>query len=123
MDTEEDKVYTEQRRCSNQLRRSTHKATKIFEQNITKDVRNNPKRLWKYVASKTKVKSKIADLCSCDDESPNDKTENEREKAEKLGSSFSNIFTNDVEGMWNIANKPEISFQLNLSIDDILLAR
>ena len=45
MDTEEGKIYTEYRRCSNQLRRLTRKATKIFEQNIAKDVRNNPKVL------------------------------------------------------------------------------
>ena len=73
---------------SNQLRRLTRKATKIFEQNIAKDVRNNPKRFWKYAASKTKVKSKIPDLYTSDDESPNDMTENDQEKAEKLGSFF-----------------------------------
>ena len=118
MDTEEGKIYTEYRRCSNQLRRLTRKAIKIFEQNIAKDVRNNPKRFWKYAASKTKVKSKIPDLYTSDDESPNDMTENDQEKAEKLGSFFSSVFTNEVEGIWDIANKPEISFKLNLSIDE-----
>ena len=88
----------------------TRKATKIFEQNIAKDVRNNPQRFWKYVASKTKVKSKIPDFYTSDDESPNDITENDQEKAEKLGSFFSSVFTNEVEGIWDIAYKPEISF-------------
>ena len=64
------------------------------------------------------MKSKIPDLYTSDDESPNDMTENDQEKAEKLGSFFSSVFTNEVEGIWDIANKPEISFKLNLSIDE-----
>ena len=50
-------------------------------------------------------------------------TENDQEKAEKLGSFISSVFTNQVEGMWNIANKPGISFQLNLSIDEYIVGK
>ena len=63
------------------------------------------------------MKSKIPDLYTRDDESPNDMAENDQEKAEKCGSFFSSVFTNEVEGIWDIANKPDISFKLNLSID------
>ena len=115
--------HCEYRRCLNQRRRLTRKATKIFEQNIAKDVRNNSKRFWKYAASKTKVKSKIPDLYTSDDESQKDMTENDQEKAEKLGSFFSSVFTNEVEGIWDIANKPAISLNWICPLTKILLAR
>ena len=97
--------------------RLTHRASKIYELNIDKEVKNNPKRFWKYAASKTNVKSNIPDLYTSDNESPNDMTGNYQEKAEKLGYFFSGVFTNEVDGIWNIVSKPEISFKLNRSID------
>ena len=94
--------------------RLTHRASKIFEQNIDKEVKNNnPKRFWKYASSKTNVKSNIPDLYTSDNESPNDMTGNYQEKAEKWGFFFSSVFTNEVDGIWNIVSKPEISFKLN----------
>ena len=72
----------------------------------------------KYAANKTKVKSKVPDLYLTDEESPNDMTSNDQEKAEKLSDFFSSVFTNEVEGVWALANKPDIKHKLVICIDE-----
>ena len=62
MDTKDGKVYADYCRCRNQVRRSTRKAWKIHEQNIAGNAKNNPKSFWRYIKSKTKMRSAIPEL-------------------------------------------------------------
>ena len=55
-ETEDGKIYAEYCRCSNQLRRLTRKATKLFEKNIANQSKQNPKAFWNYVSTKTKMR-------------------------------------------------------------------
>ena len=116
METEDGKIYAEYRRCSNQLRRLTRKATKLFEKNIANQSKENPKAFWNYVSTKTKMRSKIPDLYYNDDEDPEFMTSNDQEKADTLGNFFSSVFTNEPEGTWELPNRPEIRYRLKLSI-------
>ena len=123
IESQEGQIYVEYRRCSNQLRRLTCKATKIYEKKIAKEVKKNPKMFWKYAANKTKVKSKVPDLYLIDEESPNDMTSNDQEKAEKLSDFFASVFTNEVEGVWELANKPDIKRKLVIHIDGEVVSK
>ena len=116
LETDDGKVYTEYRRCSNQLRRLTRNATKIFEKGIAKSAKTQPKKFWKYVSSKTKAINKIPDLYMDDNCDPNNMAKTDEEKAESLATFFSSVFTKELDGMWELSNKPEIKTELNLDI-------
>jgi endonuclease/exonuclease/phosphatase family metal-dependent hydrolase len=66
---------------------------RLFEQKLASEVKENPKAFWKYVNSKTRVKSGIADLIM--DENSGSKTTNDHEKAEILNSFFTSVFTKE----------------------------
>ena len=119
METEDGKIFTEYRRCSNQLRRLTRKATKLYEQNISKQAKGNPKAFWRYVGSKTNMKSKIPDLYATDDNNPDLMTKDDKGKADRLGDFFSSVFTNEPDGGWNLPNKPEIKHKLKLLLTHV----
>ena len=118
METEDGKIFTEYRRWSNQLRWLTRKATKLYEQNISKQAKGNPKAFWRYVGSKTNMKSKIPDLYSTGDNNPDFLTKDDRGKAYRLGDFFSSVFTNEPDGGWNLPNKPEIKHKLKLLLTE-----
>ena len=90
--TSDGKIYFEYCKAQNQARCITRKAQKLFEKQIAKQVKSNPKKFWQYVGSKTKHKSSIPDLwMESDDETDvRDKktTKNDKEKAEVLNKFF-----------------------------------
>ena len=98
METEDGKIFTEYRQCSNQLRRLSSKATKLYEQNTSKQAKGNPKAFWRYVGSKTNMKNKIPDLYSTDDNNPDLMTKDDRGKADRLGDFFSSVFKSQTGG-------------------------
>ena len=76
------------------------------------------------MGSKTKMKSKIPDLYTTEDEDPDMMTGGDQEKAETLGKKFSSVFTNEPEGTWEFLDKPEIRHSLNINItEDKLLKK
>ncbi|KAG7161598.1 putative Endonuclease-reverse transcriptase-containing protein 12 [Homarus americanus] len=77
MHLETEKEY---RRLNNQVRWETRNILKRKEQEITKNVKANPKVFWKYVQTKTRTKARIADLYK--DEEKVQKTVNDQEKAD-----------------------------------------
>ena len=91
---------------------------KIYEKNISLQAKNNPKVFWKFVGSKTKMKSKIPDLYTTDDEDPDMMTGSDQEKAKTLANLFSSGFTDGPEGTWGFLDKPEITHSLNISITE-----
>ena len=116
METEDGKIYAEYRRSSNQLRRLTRKATKLFERNIANQSKQNLKPFGTMSALKLKWgKKKILDLYYNDDEDPEFMTRNDQ-KADTLGDFFSSVFTNEPESTWELPNRPEIRYELKLSI-------
>lgn len=73
-----DETQTEYRRLNNQIRWETRNAAKLKEKEIAKNVKENPKIFWKYVASK----SRTSDLYI--DERKETKTTTDKEKAQVL---------------------------------------
>ena len=92
--------YLKYTRARNQARRETRKAQKEYESKLAKEVKFNNKSFWKYVHSKTKLKSKIPDLCM---PGRGRKTNCDEEKAEVLNDFFEEVFIKE-----NINSIPKI---------------
>ena len=97
METAEGEKYEEYVRYRNQVRNLTRKAKRNLEKAIAKDVKNNPKRFWKYVNNKTKTRSVVPDL-EYDNDGTKEITTSDIEKAQVLARYFSSVFTKEPEG-------------------------
>ena len=119
LETREGEIYSEYRKCSNQLRRLTRKAAKICEQRIASNSKGNPKIFFKYVNSKTKLRPAVPDLYLSDDE-PNKEnmTSNDTDKANVFAAFFSSVQTREPDGAWLLPDKPEIKKELILNITE-----
>ena len=56
METGERKYYNDYCKTRNQVRSLTRQIQKEYENNLAKQAKNNPKRIWKYMNSKSKIK-------------------------------------------------------------------
>ena len=94
----------------------TKKATKIYEKNISLQAKNNPKVFWKFVGSKTKIKSKIPNLYTTKDEDPDMMTGSDQEKAETLRNFFLVFLSMNLKrhGNFVISQKSDIAWILTL---------
>ena len=75
----------------NEATKGVTSAKRQFERRLAQEIKENPKRFWNYVRSKTKVKSGISDLTKED----GSKTKSDEEKAEVLNDFFASVFTRD----------------------------
>ena len=81
--------YINMRNETNSLLR---KLCRNFERDLAKNIKNNPKKFWHYVNSKSKTKTGVQSL-------KNDKgelVEGDKEKADILNQFFSSVFTKDI---------------------------
>ena len=63
LETKSGEKYTEYRRLSNQVKKKlTKKAKRDAEREIAKEAKTNPKKFWKYISKKTKIRQGIPDL-------------------------------------------------------------
>ena len=59
-----------------------------------------------------------------DDEDPDSMAKTDKEKAEAFANFFSSVMTKEMDGVWNLTNKPEIKQQLQIDItEDIVLKK
>ena len=80
--------YVKYTKARNQARWATRQAMKGYEKQIAKNIKKNPKPLWKYVKSKSKTRDSIPDL-----EWEQKIVVNNQEKAEVLDHFFVITFT------------------------------
>ena len=91
--TGEERYKKEYNTIRNQVRRITRQTIKNHEKNIAQSVKDNPKKFWNYAQSKSKTKSTIPDLYK--DETKENVTESDKEKADVLADFFTSVFTKD----------------------------
>ena len=98
--TKDGLAYLEFCRIRNQVRTVTRKARKLIEKEVAKQAKDNPKKFWQYVGSKTKKRSTIPDLLVEDDDSEDAEpsyTENDQAKANQFNKFFASVFNPDTE--------------------------
>ena len=94
LETKSGADYLKYTRARNQSKKATRQAQKAYETKLAKDIKNNNKPFWKYVNSKSKVKSKIPDI---NVPGTDRKATSDEEKAEVLNKYFKEVFTKEDE--------------------------
>ena len=90
------------------------KAQEPVELEISLEVKENPKSFWKFVRSKTQIRSGISDLNNKDGEW----ITNDKDKANEMNGFFSSVFTKDEDNYF-----PDFSRRSDSSISDIVVER
>ena len=115
MNTKQQGDYQSYVRARNDATNEVKKAKRQFEMKLAEQVKGNPKSFWKYVRSKTKVKSGISDLQKED----GSLTQTDVEKAELLNKFFASVFTDE-----NLSYVPDPDYQHNAKkLEDINISR
>lgn len=93
LNTGDESVKLEYQRVSNQVKSICRKVTKVREKNIANSVKDNPKKFWAYVKTKTKTKTSIPNLYTDDNKS--ELSETDQGKADILADFFTSVFTEE----------------------------
>ena len=115
--TRDHRDYTEYCQARNQTRRLTRKAKRDYEKKLAHEVKQNPKKFWKYVNSKTKSRSGIPDLNKDPDGGNGETTGSDQEKAEVLAKFFTSVFTEEPEGIWQLPKREPVKHDMLIMID------
>ena len=85
-------------KARNKVKGAIEKLRKEFEKSLAKEAKTNPKKLWKYINSKSKIRPSIGDINidPSDEKSPT--TNNDEEKAQVFAEYCSNVFTREPLG-------------------------
>ena len=88
-------TYELYKRVRNQVRRLSRNSVRFQEKNTAYGAKENPKKFWSYVKSKSKTKTSISDMYK--DNNKTELTNTDSEKADVLGEFFSSVFTIDID--------------------------
>ena len=98
METRSGQKYIEYVRQRNKVSKLTQKAQRDYEKAIAQDVKNNPKKFWKYVKTKTKSPCNIPHLYLQQDDLDKGLATEDKGKADVLADFYSSVFTNEPSG-------------------------
>ena len=98
METRSGQKYIEYVRQRNKVSKLTKKAQRDYEKAIAQDVKNNPKKFWKYVKTKTKSPCNIPDLYLQEDDLDKGLATEDKDKADVLADFYSSVFTKEPSG-------------------------
>ena len=109
--------YTKSK-CRNQVRRITRNAIKKQEQEIAKKAKYNSKDFWKFINSKTKLRSSIPNLYTTKKPDADKMTTDDHQKANILGEYFSSVFVKEPGWSWILSEeeKPNVKKEPRLDI-------
>lgn len=114
------KVQRAYRRVSNFVRMRTRYLRKMYEEDLVKQAKHKPKVIWNYINKRTKIKTKIGDLYSNQNDTDSLKTDDDKQKADILSDYFSSVFVTEPEG--HIPELPKMNVQtkyLVIAIEDV----
>lgn len=94
METNDEGKLRAYKKVRNKLRNITRRSRRKVELSIAKNVKDQPKKFWSYIKSKTKVHSSIPELEERRD-GTSVKAKTDEEKAEMLGNFFSRVLIAD----------------------------
>lgn len=110
METRTEEKFKEYTRIRNQLKWEIRKSKRELERKIAEDIKEQPKKFWKYVNSKRKVKTGISDLKGLDGDLQKIAVR-DQDKAEVLAKFFSSVFTQEPPGGLPDFQERDISYQ------------
>jgi ribonuclease P/MRP protein subunit RPP40 len=93
IETKSTQTAQDYKKIRNKVRAESREIIKLEQSNIAKCCKNNPKKFWKFVNSKTKYKTGIGDLKYTNDNGENKIATDDKDKAEALVGFFSSVFT------------------------------
>ena len=82
IETKDPLVRMQYNRIRNQVRRLTRNITKEYERGLARNVKENPKAIWRYINSKSKTKKNIGNLVKDPSKLDSEVAESDKEKAE-----------------------------------------
>ena len=111
------KKYTMQRNKTTSILRATRK---LYEDNLIKDVKREPKKLYKYIRSQQKVKPTVGPLIS-----NGHHTQTDQEAAETLQKFFKSVYVHEEAGVLpsfpDMVDKEDLTEDVVFSSDDVEL--
>ncbi len=94
-ETGSEDIKRKYKKQNNKVREASREFEKRVQREISEQSKQNPKKIWKYVKSKTSTISKVADLETADPSGGRRVTSRDEEKAEILAEQFSKVFVNE----------------------------
>ena len=109
--------FRQYRRISNRVRKLTRRAENEREKEVAMQSKNNSKKFWQFVGSKSKTRSGIPDLIIPGKENSEEKnmTENNRDKTDVLVDYFSSVFTKE-----DLVDMPDMEEQTENTLEDVI---
>jgi len=116
LESKDAKDYHEYCKVRNQVRRMTRNAVLDRERNVAAQAKSNSKTFWRFINSKTKLRSSMSDLFIS--EKQNIKATTDEEKAGVLAEFFSSVFVKEPDWIWQFEDeqRPTIKQPLVLNI-------
>ena len=92
------KVRKEYASIRNKVRKETRLARKKMEQDLAKDAKTNPKKIFAYMNSKTKLRPGIGKICKNPYNLKSDTTDNDKQKVKIFSKFFGDVQTREPDG-------------------------
>ncbi len=89
----DDESFVKYKKMRNEVRNLTRLSVRRAEKSVAREAKQNPKKFWSYVKSKTKRSTKTGELMTVDDSGKEVLTKSDAEKAEVLTKFFASVFT------------------------------
>ena len=88
-------IYVKLTKVSKQLRHLTRKSVRDLKRSIIENTKNNPKKFWKHVNQKRKIKSPVASLYRTKDKDKDGLVDRDFDKAKTLANQFTSVFSQE----------------------------
>ena len=91
------------------MRHLTRKSVRDLERSISENTKNNPKKFWKYVNQKRKIKSPVASLYRTKDKDKDGLVDRDFDKAKTLVNQFTSVFSQESDFEWDLPEHPNFT--------------
>ncbi|KAK3089125.1 hypothetical protein FSP39_001036 [Pinctada imbricata] len=122
--TKDESIRKKYNRVRNKVAKLVRKARKEYENSLARDAKANPKRIWQYINSKSKIRQGESDLCIDPGNPKSTKSDDDCIKANILAKFFSNVFTKEPhENIPELAKRPIEKEWTGIEISEELISK
>ena len=91
------------------MRHLTRKSVRDLERSISENTKSNPKKFWKHVNQKRKIKSPVASLYRTKDKDKDGLVDRDFDKAKTLVNQFTSVFSQESDFEWDLPEHPNFT--------------